>query len=74
MVDIRPPVLPIRPLPSVAVKSQPPKAVVNLPKRTPTSVRVMHEGLPLSSCQNLGIALPNTALAPKIHHPKFPKA
>lgn len=63
MVDIRPPVFPIGPLPFVAVKSHPFRTVLNLLLRTPTIVRVMQEWRVFSDYQKLGNALQDTVLA-----------
>lgn len=62
MVDIRPPVFPIGPLPRVAFKSPPLHAVLNLLLRAPYAVRVMQDWRLFSDYQNLGIALPDTVL------------
>lgn len=74
MVDIRPPVFPIWPLPRVAVKSHPPGTVLNLPLGAPAIGRVMQEWRVFSICQNLGIALPDTAMAYQNSYTKFPQA
>lgn len=62
MVDIRPPVFPIGPLPRLAVKSHTPRAVLNLLLKAPTLVRVMQELRVFSVYQKLGITLPDTLL------------
>ncbi len=75
MVDMRPRVFPIQPLPRVAVKIHTLRAVLNLPLRPPTLVRVMHEGRVFSDYQTFRIALPDTALAyQNSPSPSFPQA
>lgn len=63
MVDIRPPVFPIGPLPRVAFKSPLLRAVLNLLLRAPIPSQVMQEWRVFSDCQKLRIALPDTRLA-----------
>jgi hypothetical protein len=63
MVDIRPPVFPIGPLPHVRFESAPTRAVLNLLLSIPTQVRVMQEWRVFSHYQKLRIAQQHTVLA-----------
>lgn len=63
MVDIRPPVFPIGPLPRIAFKSPPLRAFLNPLLGAPILVRVLQEWLVFSDHQKLRIALPDTLLA-----------